>query len=125
MENSENKPQNTEANNHPKPTEEVQMNIETVTPDTEKEGLPNSQENNHKAEKSPVQGTSEKPADPEPSDDSTEDKSEDESDDTTKKESEESESEMTEDSTEEAGKENSKNDDSENDKRDEIETTSP
>jgi hypothetical protein len=31
---------------HPKPTDDVGANIETVTPDTEKEGLPNDQKNN-------------------------------------------------------------------------------
>lgn len=45
MENTDNTPQNTKA--HPKPTEDVQMNIETVTPDTEKEELPNDQKHNH------------------------------------------------------------------------------
>ena len=39
MENSEETTQNTSADNHPKPTEDVQMSIETVTPETEKEGL--------------------------------------------------------------------------------------
>jgi len=32
-------------NTHPKPSEEVQLNIETVTPETEKEGLANDQKN--------------------------------------------------------------------------------
>ena len=30
---------------HPKPSEEIQLDIETVTPDTEKDGLPNDQKN--------------------------------------------------------------------------------
>ncbi|MET3114833.1 hypothetical protein AAKU52_002572 [Pedobacter sp. CG_S7] len=32
-------------NSHPKPSEDIQLNIETVTPDTEKEGLANDQKN--------------------------------------------------------------------------------
>ena len=32
-------------NTHPKPSEEIQLNIETVTPETEKEGLANDQKN--------------------------------------------------------------------------------
>ncbi|TDQ11542.1 hypothetical protein [Pedobacter metabolipauper] len=43
QENTQNKP----AETHPKPTEDVQLDIETVTPDTEKEGLPNDQKNNN------------------------------------------------------------------------------
>lgn len=37
MENEENKKEVTQSNNHPKPTDDVQLEIETVTPSTEKE----------------------------------------------------------------------------------------
>lgn len=52
MENKTNTPENTADNNHPKPTDDVQMNIETVIPENEKEGLPNDQEHNHRSEQS-------------------------------------------------------------------------
>lgn len=37
MENKENKKETTQNSNHPKPTDDVQLEIETVTPSTEKE----------------------------------------------------------------------------------------
>ena len=37
MENQENKKDLTQGNDHPKPTDDVQLEIETVTPSTEKE----------------------------------------------------------------------------------------
>ena len=52
MENSTDNPQNTEHNKHPKPTDDVQMEIETVIPENEKEGLPNNQEHNHRSDQS-------------------------------------------------------------------------
>ncbi len=52
MENSTSNSINIDDNTHPKPTDDIQLDIETVTPDTEKEGTPNDQKNNHKAEKS-------------------------------------------------------------------------
>lgn len=54
MENSNINPQNKDANSHPKPTDDVQMDIETVTPETEKEGLPNDQKHNHAPERLPM-----------------------------------------------------------------------
>lgn len=35
---------------HPKASDEIQLEIETVTPDTEKDGLPNDQKNNKQVE---------------------------------------------------------------------------
>lgn len=40
----------TNKDQHPKPNEEIQLEIETVTPDTEKEGLPNDQKHNKRLE---------------------------------------------------------------------------
>ena len=63
MENSNNNPQNTHNNSHPKPTEDIHLNIETVTPDTEKEGQPNDQKYNHTLGKVPSGDASENPDD--------------------------------------------------------------
>lgn len=49
MENSTQNNQNTDGSNHPKPSDDVQMNIETVIPENEKDGLPNNQEHNHRS----------------------------------------------------------------------------
>ena len=59
MENSNNNPQNTDNTSHPKPTEDIHLNIETVTPDTEKEGQPNDQKYNHSLGKVPSGGATE------------------------------------------------------------------
>lgn len=137
MENSENKPQDTEANNHPKPTEDVQLNIETVTPDTEKEGLPNDQKHNHASEKVPAEASAENEDRDEKASDSVpktdggtgdESDSKSENEELSKEESEES-NEETEEISEESEENNAEskenNVEPENDKRDEIETTSP
>lgn len=51
MENSaQNKDLQENKDQHPKATDEIQLDIETVTPDTEKDGLPNDQKNNKKVE---------------------------------------------------------------------------
>lgn len=45
---------------HPKPTEEIQLDIETVTPDTEKDGLPNDEKDANRSSEKPVEDASEK-----------------------------------------------------------------
>jgi len=47
MENQEKKKAQPDSSGHPKPSEDVQMNIETVTPETENDGLPNDQKHGH------------------------------------------------------------------------------
>ncbi|KEQ28078.1 hypothetical protein N180_00110 [Pedobacter antarcticus 4BY] len=46
---------------HPDPTEEIQKNIETVTPDTEKDGKPNDQKNNNSPEETLSDDQEDKP----------------------------------------------------------------
>lgn len=46
---------------HPDPAEEVQKDIETVTPDTEKDGKPNDQKNNNSPEETLSDDQEDKP----------------------------------------------------------------
>ncbi|WP_316740958.1 hypothetical protein [Pedobacter antarcticus] len=46
---------------HPEPAEEIQKEIETVTPDTEKDGKPNDQKNNNSPEETLSDDQEDKP----------------------------------------------------------------
>lgn len=122
MENSNSNPQNTDNNSHPKPTEDIHLNIETVTPDTEKEGQPNDQKNNHSLGKVPSGDAPENPDDVKEAENDESPENSDISEDP-----QETESTGEEKPTEE-NNDKSENEDADSkesgDKRDDIETTS-
>lgn len=114
MENSTKDQENKEMPKDPQPSDQVQMHIETVTPDTEKDVQP-----------TPNQGAEAKDdqADQEPKAETAED----ETTTSTAGEEQPTESSDEEEQETESDKDESKNDDSEggNDERDQVETVAP